>query len=258
MKVVDCVQGDGTWIQSRLGHLTASRISEALTKLKGGGESATRRNLVIDLAVERITGEATDHYVSAPMQRGLLLEPAAIFGYEQRMGVEVERVGFVLHPTIEMAGCSPDGIVGDGIVQAKCPLPRTHATYLLGEVVPSEYIPQCMWELACTGKAWCDFVSYCPDFPEPLDLFICRLERDDTGIAGMEAEAVRFLAEVENTVLRLRGGLEGLLEASVANHESGEFVDSGRLEAQGEALQPLVPRAVIPPLVDMARVFDED
>ena len=216
MNVIECIQGDSTWFESRLGMLTGSRIADALSKLKNGGESATRRNMMIDLAIERITGKPTEHYVSEPMQRGLDLEPLALAAYELRTESEVERVGFVLHPRIQWAGCSPDGLVGAGLVQAKCPLPRTHANYLLAGCVPQEYVPQMMWELACTEKPWSDFISFCPEFPSPLDLLVCRLERDDAKIAEMEADAVKFLKDVEVTVTQLREGLEGVLKMSAA------------------------------------------
>lgn len=215
MKVVPCIQGDATWHETRLGMLTASRISDALAKLKKGGDSAARKNYMLDLAVERITRKPTEHYMSEPMRIGVEREPLALAAYEIEKDCVVERVGFVLHPTIEWSGASPDGIVGDGLVQVKCPLPRTHATYLIADKVPAEYVPQCMWELACTGKAYTDFISYCPEFPPELRLFICRLERDDALIGQMEAEARVFLDEVAATVTQLRGGLEGLLDSAL-------------------------------------------
>lgn len=224
MNAVDCIQGSQEWLESRIGCLTASRIADAVAKRKRGTEDLQSRiDLRIDLAVERVTNKPTASFVSEWMTRGVELEPLARAAYELRTNTETEQLGFVLHDSIEWSGCSPDGLVGrDGMVQFKCPKPSTHAQYLLGECVPEEYTPQMMWEMACCDRQWSDFASYCPDFPEPLDLFICRLPRDEKRIAEMQAEAVKFLSEVEALVIRLKSGMEGALRAS------------------------LVPRAVIP------------
>lgn len=237
-----CEQGSAEWFAERVGHLTSSRIADAIRKRQRKSNSGSadddlqcRINLRLELAVERVTNKISDHYVSYWMQRGMELEAAARFAYEQRINVETERVGFVRHASIAWAGCSPDGFVGaDGLVEFKVPKPTTHAQYLLEERVPEQYVPQMTWQMACTGRAWNEFVSYCPDFPEPLDLFICRLSRDDAKIAEMEGEARKFLAEVEAIVTQLGGGLEAVLRDSV------------------ERRNPHLVPAVIPP---MARVF---
>ena len=207
------------WFTARLGCLTASRIADAVRKAKreSTGELQCRHDLKVNLAVERITNKPTENYVSDWMQRGIEMEPLARAAYELRADREAKQTGFVLHPSINWSGCSPDGLVGDdGLIELKCPKSSTHAEYLLGECVPAEYVPQMMWQMACTGRKWNDFVSYCPDFPEPLDVFICRLERDDKRIAEMEAEASKFLEEVDAMVIRLKGGLEAALAASIA------------------------------------------
>lgn len=217
LNIVECIQGDAEWFGSRVGMLTASRIREALRKSKRGDELQTRYNLKLELAVERITKKPAEHIVTAWMERGAEMEPLARATYELRRETDVKQVGFVLHPSIAWAGCSPDGLIGDtGLVELKVPKPSTHADYLLGECVPSIYQPQMLWQMACCpGYEWCDFVSYCPDFPEPLDLFICRLPRDAERITEMEAEAEKFLKEVESMAMRLQGGLEAALEKSL-------------------------------------------
>lgn len=229
LNIIECIQGSPEWLEARCGMLGASRIADAIRKAKreSTGELQTRANLKMELAVERVTGKLIDHYVSDWMERGLELEPLARAAYELRIGTDTEQVGFVLHPdrdALRWAGCSPDGLIGkDGMVQFKCPKNTTHAEYLIGECVPTEYRPQMLWEMACCpGRAWSDFVSYCPDFKPPLDLFICRLERDNARIAEMEAEAKKFLEEVEALVTRLRHGLEGALESSIDRVRNGK------------------------------------
>ena len=218
LNVIADTQRSEEWFAARIGCLTSSRIADAIRRAKREttGELQTRYNLKLDLAVERVTNKPAAHFVSAWMERGTEMEPLARAAYELRHDAEVRQTGFVLHATLNWAGCSPDGLVGDdGLLEIKVPKPSTHAEYLLGECVPSDYIPQMMWQMAVTGRKWNDFVSYCPDFPEPLDLFVCRLERDDAQIAAMEAEAEKFLSEVEALTIRLKSGLAGALEASL-------------------------------------------
>lgn len=228
MNIIECGgQGTERWFEARLGHLTASRISDAISRAKreSTGELQARRNLKLELAVERVTGRTSEHFVSEWMERGKELEDLARASYELRTNSFTEKVDLVMHPWLAWAGASPDGLCGDkGLVEIKVPKPQTHASYLLAEVVPENYRDQMMWQMACTNRHWNDFVSWCPDFPDPLDLFIVRLERDDTRIAEMCAEAAKFLSEVEAMTAQLKGGIKEVLRMS------------------------LVPRAVIPPM----------
>lgn len=244
LNIVECVQGGHEWFEKRLGMLTSSRVADAIRKSKRETVSVLecRHNLRIELAVERITKKPAEHFVSVWMQRGAEMEPMARAAYELRTDARVTQVGFILHPALAWAGCSPDGLCGgEGLVEFKCPKSNTHAQYLLGECVPEVYQPQMLWQMACCpGYEWNDFVSYCPDFPEPLDLFICRLHRDDKRIAEMEAEAVKFLAEVEAMVVRLKDGLKGAAHPQPA----AEGVE----EIEKPNMEHLVPKAVIPPM----------
>jgi hypothetical protein len=222
MNIVDCSgQGTAAWWDTRMGMLTSSRIADAIGKRKRGNEELKgRADLKLELAVERLTRKPSEHFVSEWMARGSEMEPLARAAYEMRTGETVQLIDFLLHPDRERllwAGCSPDGLCDSGLIEIKVPKPSTHARYLLAECVPSEYIPQCLWQMACCPEAKVNtFVSYCPDFPEPMNLFICRLERDDARIAEMEAEAVKFLSEVEALTDRLKGGIESQLRKSLA------------------------------------------
>ena len=221
-------QQTAEWFDARLGFLTASRIADALAKRKkGDGELETRYRYKLELAVERITGKPTEHYVSKAMETGIEREPLARAAYELRTELNVVQTGFVFHPSIEWSGCSPDGLIGKtGLVEFKCPSRHTHAEYLLGELVPLEYIPQMMWQMACCNRQWNVFVSYCPDFPEPLDLFVVRVDRDEKLISEMEAEAQKFLAEVDALTIRLKNGLEGALEHEIRRSKGQLAVDA--------------------------------
>jgi len=196
-------QGTHEWFAQRLGKVTASRVSDIIAKTKTG-VSASRANYLAQLVAERLTGQASETFKSGAMQHGTETEPQARMAYEAETGQMVTEVAMIQHGTIEMAGASPDGLVGeDGLVEIKCPNTSTHIATLMADKAPSQYIPQMQWQMACTGRAWCDFVSFDPRMPEDMQLFIKRVPRDNALIAEYEAEVVKFLAEVQETVDKL-------------------------------------------------------
>lgn len=202
----DLEQGTLAWKDARAGNVTASRISDVMTKpRKGNKESSVRANYRAQLICERLTDKSQENeYQSYDMRRGTELEPFARAEYELRHGVMVNKVGFVKHPTIKMAGCSPDGEIGiDGLLQIKCPKNAIHLDYLLTGIVPVEYRSQMWFEMACTGRQWSDFVSYNSNLPDHLQLFVVRLKRDDGEIAIIEEEVLKFNAEIEEIIVNL-------------------------------------------------------
>lgn len=196
-------QGTDAWKRERLGKATASCVFEIMAKTKQGW-AATRLAYRSRLVIERLTGEPLDTYVNEDMRRGIEMEPEARGAYEFYQGCNVQQVGFVPHPTIPMAGCSPDGLVGeDGLVEFKCPRSNTHLETLLGREIPGKYQLQMMFQMACTGRQWADFVSYDPRFPEEMRLFVKRIERDDARIKDICDHVECFLAEIDATVAEL-------------------------------------------------------
>ena len=192
------------WFKSRLGKATASRIADIIAKTKTG-PSASRENYVVQLVLERITQTKGESYSNAAMQWGTETEPLARQAYELKRGLFVDEVGFIDHPTIANSGASPDGLVGtDGLVEIKCPNSATHMETLVTRKIPQKYIPQMTWQMACTGRNWCDFVSFDPRFPENLQIFIERIEYDPTYVRMLELEVTQFLDEVEKKVEILR------------------------------------------------------
>lgn len=201
----ELIQGSEEWLAARLGRATASRISDVVAKTKSG-PSASRANYAAQLVAERLTGQAQESFSNAAMKWGTEMEPEARAAYAFHADVEVGTVGFVPHPTIGMAGASPDGMVAaDGLVEIKCPNTATHIETLLGQSVPSKYTNQMQWQMACTGRLWTDFASYDPRLPESMRLFVRRVPRDPALISDLEKEVQIFLAEVDTTVARLRG-----------------------------------------------------
>lgn len=180
----------------RLGRVTASRVADVVARTKTG-YGASRANYAAQLIAERLTGVPAETYTNAAMEHGTATEPEARAAYEFYEGVTVQEIAFVQHPTIEHAGCSPDGLVGEvGLVEIKCPNTATHLETLLGQSVPGKYETQMQFQMACTGRAWCDFVSYDPRLPEHLRLFVKRVHRDDKRINELETEIAGFLLEI--------------------------------------------------------------
>ena len=199
------------WFQQRLGKMTASRISDVIAKTKTG-VSTSRQNYLVQLVSERLTGKKGDSFVNQAMLDGIERESAAREIYMRTRGVSVTEVGFFDHPIIKNSGASPDGAVNAeedgkyaGLIEIKCPIETTHTNTLMSKSVPSKYIPQMQWQLACTGAKWVDFVSYNPNFSMELQLFVARVDRDDTYIGELEAEVIKFLDEVEQTIIKLKG-----------------------------------------------------
>jgi putative phage-type endonuclease len=191
------------WFVARLGKVTASRVADVIAKTKTG-YSASRENYMAQLVVERLTNTQAESYTNAAMQWGTDQEPFARAAYEVQQNVLVDETGLVDHPTIEMAGASPDGLVGDdGLVEIKCPNTATHIDTLLTQTVPAKYITQMQFQMACTGRQWCDFVSFDPRMPQKAQIFIKRVPRDDAFIKEIEFEIKKFLAEVSAKVDQL-------------------------------------------------------
>lgn len=215
-------QGTPDWLAMRVGIVTGSRVAEVMAKLKRKeGEAAVRANYKAEIVCEQLTGLSAEHFISREMKWGLENEIHARNVYElhvdetqsagsyevqgdQLTGFSVQRVGFALHPTIKRFGASPDALVGkDGLAEFKCPTTATHIDYIIQGIIPPEYQWQMLAEMACAERQWCDFVSYDPRLPKKLQLFVRRFERDEARIAEMEKEVEKFLAEVDEQIVRL-------------------------------------------------------
>jgi putative phage-type endonuclease len=196
-------QGSEEWFTIRIGKVTASRVADVIAKTKTG-YSASRDNYMAQLICERLTGLKGESFTNAAMQHGTDTEPLARAAYEALKDVLVDEVGFVPHPTIEMAGASPDGMVGeDGLIEIKCPNTATHIDTLLSQTVPGKYNTQMQFQMACTGRKWCDFVSFDNRLPEMFQLFVTRVPRDEVFIRLIESEIVQFIAELDDKINKL-------------------------------------------------------
>jgi putative phage-type endonuclease len=202
------------WFAARCGSLGASQIADAVATLKDGKTpAASSVNLAAKLVIERLTGAQEDSFKSAAMQWGIDQEENAKRVYEAHTGEFVSDVGLYTHPTIKGTHASPDGLVGiDGLVEIKCPNTATHIETIKTKRVAKNYIYQMQWQIACTGRAWCDFVSFDPRMPKHLQLFVQRQERDDKLIEELEGKVQTFLQRVQENLdaLNALGGENAL------------------------------------------------
>lgn len=197
------LQQNDDWKQERVGHVTASRVADLMAKTKTG-PAASRENYMASLVLERLTNTPESSFTSAAMQWGIDTEAQARAVYEMETGIDVAQVGFIRHPGIEWFGCSPDGLVAhDGLTEFKCPNSSTHLDFLLTGKIDKKYMTQMCSQMSCTGRLWCDFVSFDPRMPQHLQIKIIRVARDDVFVSEVEREVVSFLVEVDAKIKQL-------------------------------------------------------
>jgi putative phage-type endonuclease len=204
------LQGSEEWRQARCGSIGASDAPRVVRRIKSGGYSADRDSLMAEKVLERLTNTPFEKFKSAAMLRGVEREPEARLLYQMVRGVEVEQVGLVSHLTVKGSHASPDGYVLQpggtaigGLIEIKCPEPAAHLDTLLTETISNDYTVQMQWQMACAVSPWCDYVSYNPDFPPAMQLWIKRVHRDAALIAALEREITIFIRELEAKVDKL-------------------------------------------------------
>lgn len=219
---IDCPQRSPEWFRHRLGCVTSSTAHKMMAKTKSGGYSTSRQNLIMQLALERITGKPCEPvWESAAMAQGREREVAALGLYEALTGSIVHRSGFLRHTEI-LCGASIDGHLGDFdvVVEAKSPIPATHWEYLSKastlppqEQLPAEYYTQVLHQLFVTGAKACDWLSYCPEFPDPAQVKLVRVPRNDIELKSYELALRLFLGEVDRQVDAIQQVVVDLREA---------------------------------------------
>ena len=139
-------------------------------------------------------------------------EQDALGAYVSLKGRKVTSCGSLPHPEVAAFWDSPDGILldADGVVEVKCPAPKTHAEYLTsvhdGESLKKAnevYYWQVMAHMAVTGASFTDWMSYCP-FLKP-SLHVVTIERDEDAIGQMLERIVAADKIAESMVLAVRG-----------------------------------------------------
>ena len=206
MKILNAPQLSMEWFQAHAGVVSGSYMSDVLNFTQKGAPGASRKTYMRTKLAELLTGIAIqDNYVSKEMLDGIEREPAGKAAYELQEGTMLDEVGFCLHDSIPRFGGSMDGILGeDGFIELKCPKAGTHLQWMLDGVVPEDHIDQIDAYFSINGRAWCDFVSYCPMVPRQLQLMVIRRERNEAAISKIEAAVIAFNAEIDEKIERLR------------------------------------------------------
>lgn len=200
-EIVEQLQRTDQWQLDRLGKVTASRISDVVTKTKSGSYLAARDTYKWQLVRERITGVPSEFRINAAMQWGIDNEDEARVFYETLYELDVVQVGFIDHPWLAMSGASPDGLVGEeGLIEIKCMETVNHLKAIFNREMPEYYVDQCHWQMAVTGRKWCDLTIYDPRVPDKLQLRRFRLNRDPKRIEELEYEVQVFNREIDTIV----------------------------------------------------------
>lgn len=192
------------WFAARRGKVTASRVGDVIAMTKTGW-GAGRGNYMAELITEILTGKTFERFASEAMNWGVEKEPDARNAYMFFRDVEVLSAEFVIHPSIGESGASPDGLIGDdGLLEIKCPQTNTHIETLINGTCSSRYITQMQWQMACTGRQWCDFVSYDPRLPASMQLFVRRFDRNQKEIDQLEKDISQFIKELHGKITTLQ------------------------------------------------------
>jgi len=182
------IQGSAEWLQSRLGKITASQ-SQSLMAAKGLGKGA--ETYALELIAEIITEEPKYVPVTWQMEHGHEYEPVAREIYELNRKIKVKQVGGIQYD--DSMWYSPDGLVGSkGLIEIKCPQPLQHLRILTHEGLMDEYYHQIQFGLYASGRAWCDWISYQPNFPDDKSFKVIRVERDEDYIRLLDKRVQEF------------------------------------------------------------------
>ncbi len=195
------LQRSPEWFAARCGKVTASRLYDVMTRTKSG-YAASRQNYMAELICQRLTGKPEEGFTNAAMMRGTELEPVAREMYAlNEFDAVISEVGLIDHPTIAGFAASPDGLVNDdGLIEIKCPNTWTHLQTLKTGVPKRQYLLQMHAQMMCTGRKWCDFVSFDDRLPPELAYFKTRINFDEVQAEEIEQEVVKFLTELETEI----------------------------------------------------------
>lgn len=198
-------QGTYEWILERIGCITGSRFGDVIAMDKAGKRFLKSRETVItEVTLELLNGTPGAMWTSKATDWGKEQEPHARRLYESITGEFCETVGFIKHPIHMQVGCSPDGLIGKKKGwETKCPYNETVHLNTLLNGMPDEHMAQVqggMW--ICECDEW-DFVSYNPKFPEPMQLYIQTIKRDQKFIDDMESKILDAIEEINSNVKRL-------------------------------------------------------
>jgi len=195
-------QGSDEWLAIRLGKVTASKMSDVLSKGRGTAQSKTAETYMMELLAERLTGESKPFFENDAMRWGTETEPQAGFMYTLKTGNKIEHVAFIERD--EFTGVSPDGLIGDdGMIEIKCPTTITQIKRALTDDYSKDYYAQIQMQLWVAERQWCDFLSFDPRLDCDAGYLLQRVERDEEFIKVMEEKTTAFILKMNELYQRL-------------------------------------------------------
>ena len=195
-------QGSDEWLALRLGKVTASRMSDVLSKGRGTAPSKTAETYMMELLAERLAGESKPFFENDAMRWGTETEPQARFMYELKSGNTVDEVAFIERD--EFTGVSPDGLIGDdGMLEIKCPTTITQIKRALTDDYSKDYYAQIQMQLWIAERQWCDFLSFDPRLDVDAGYLLQRVERNEEFIKNMEEKTTAFIKKMSELYQQL-------------------------------------------------------
>lgn len=194
----DIEQNTDEWLNLRVGKITASNFDRICANMgKSFGKGA--KDYAKKKALELVTKKIDEHSFSSPyFQRGHDLEPLAVEHYEFETFNTVSNGGFFENGTY---GDSPDGLVGEhGVIEVKSVIPNVHWNRIEKGGYNTSYKWQIQGHLLMTGRDWCDFISYCPEFAQGKELHVHRVYPDDTMQEQLKDRLIDFKKLVDQYV----------------------------------------------------------
>ena len=171
----DVEQNTEAWEDLRAGKITSSPLGKVMAN-EGAAFGKPAIDYAVSICIERMTGrKLSGGFSNSHTDRGHAQEPLARMAYEDQTFSEVSNGGFF---DLGDIGCSPDGLVyGDGLIEIKSVIPSVHYANLSRQSFDPTYKWQLFANLKFTQREWIDFISFCEDFPEEKQLYVCRIYR---------------------------------------------------------------------------------
>lgn len=141
------------WFEARKGRVTASLVGAIL-----GLSPYMIRADAMRAMVREALGAEREFQGNVATEYGRVNEDQALLDFRIETGLGIEKVGFVTAE--DWAGCSPDGICGDGaLVEVKCPygLRNDNPPAFKALAEQPHYYAQIQFQLWVTGRVACHF-----------------------------------------------------------------------------------------------------
>ena len=157
----DIKQGTDEWHLAKDLKLSASRATAIMANGKG------LKSLVRELLTKHYSSGAhpaySNEYQSGHMKRGNDYEATARMIYEMETGNKVTEVGLV--EMGEYIAVSPDGLIGeDGLLEIKNINDKDFLELVISKKIDSNHRNQMQMQLYVTGRKWCDYFVFNPNF----------------------------------------------------------------------------------------------